>query len=220
MNHGESNVFVVDWGAIADTAIVNYVDVRYSIKDVSSVVADFLRFLNEKKLFYQNVTIVGHSLGAHIAGLTGKQINRIGNIVALDPAGLLLQMEDNENKVISSDAEYVQSIQTSVFKLGMQFPVGQVAYYPHWGGTQPGCGYDVFGRCSHSRAWQYFAESINNNKFWGKRCRRHFMVSIWDHECEPIEPTSRMGGEPLTKGLKGVYFLETNEKPPYAKGVI
>lgn len=36
----------------------------------------------------RDVTIVGHSLGAHIAGLTGKKLeskNKIGCIVGLDP---------------------------------------------------------------------------------------------------------------------------------------
>lgn len=57
-----------------------------------------------------DVTIIGHSLGAHIAGRTGKFLkahwmHKIGCIVGLDPAGVGFDFLKPEKRLDSKDAK-------------------------------------------------------------------------------------------------------------------
>lgn len=80
------NVIIVSWGKVAKTW--SYEWAALNTKEIGKVVAVFLDTLFEDDLAqWENLTVVGHSLGAHVAGFTGKQVTkgRIGTIVALDP---------------------------------------------------------------------------------------------------------------------------------------
>lgn len=60
------NVIVVDWSGIADQ---NYISSQGSVLAVGNFVGDFLIQLNNQYVGYLNrITLVGHSLGAHVAG--------------------------------------------------------------------------------------------------------------------------------------------------------
>lgn len=57
-------------------------------KSIGPVVGMFLDFLigNDTRA-WDDLTIVGHSLGAHIAGFTGRtvKLGKVGTIIGLDP---------------------------------------------------------------------------------------------------------------------------------------
>lgn len=60
------NVIVVDWNRIADQ---NYISSQGSVLAVGNFIGDFLIQLNNQFIGYLNrITLVGHSLGAHVAG--------------------------------------------------------------------------------------------------------------------------------------------------------
>lgn len=83
------NVFTVDWGAGAST--INYLTARNRVGAVATVVANFIDWVHERtNTPFSNVVVAGHSLGGHIAGLTGKRVQRgrLHSVVALDPAGI------------------------------------------------------------------------------------------------------------------------------------
>ena len=69
----DHNVVCVDWGAGANCP--NYVTARNRVPDVATQVASFIDYLNLNGFLvnFNRINIAGHSLGAHIAGLTGKQ---------------------------------------------------------------------------------------------------------------------------------------------------
>lgn len=78
-----------------------------------------------------DLIIVGHSLGAHLAGIAGKkisQLNKIGSIVGLDPAAVLFNLNETELRLANTDAEYVQIIHTDTdggrFAFGIDEPFG------------------------------------------------------------------------------------------------
>lgn len=68
---------------------------------------------------------------------TGK----LPKIVGLDPAGPLFSVSKPEDRLDSTDALYVETIQTSI--LGFHAPIGMVSFYPNGVRLQPGCAWDV-----------------------------------------------------------------------------
>ncbi|KAF7267014.1 hypothetical protein GWI33_019720 [Rhynchophorus ferrugineus] len=206
-----ANVIKVDWRPLADQ---NYLVARNAVPYVGAFAASFLSSLSAQFQYsLTNVTLVGFSLGAHIAGNIGRNTDTpIGYIMALDPAGPLIE---SDVSVRPSDADYVQSIHTNGGVLGMVNAVGHSDFYPNGGSRQPGCGSDILGGCSHNRAWEFFAESLTNNKFVSQKC------NSWDeyrnHLCHG--ETRLMGGlNTVDKLAKGVYYLETNDQSPYGRG--
>lgn len=77
----------------------------------------------------KNIHIVGHSLGAHMAGFCGKTFQeltgkKIGHITGLDPAGPCFFQEKTDLKLKESDAEFVDVIHTDSGVLGLVDPLG------------------------------------------------------------------------------------------------
>ena len=69
----DSNVVFVDWSAGSLT--INYPAARNRVGAVASLVAQYMDFLDEQNaLDWSRLTVIGFSLGAHIAGLAGKGI--------------------------------------------------------------------------------------------------------------------------------------------------
>ncbi|TMW54450.1 hypothetical protein DOY81_000442 [Sarcophaga bullata] len=206
------NVIVVDWSVISSN--VNYFSVVELIDDLGFLLAEFVRFLHSTaNLYFGDVYLIGHSLGAQIAGSAGKQVKpfRFNTIFALDPAGPKFRNRSEDDRLDASDADYVESVQTSS-SLGFQAPVGHATFYPNFGRDQKKC--YIYG-CSHSRAHNYFAESITSKEgFWGTRCERQ-SENIWILSDSGEE--YKMGGEPSTP-KNGTFYLKTNDKPPYAMG--
>lgn len=87
-----------------------YIGSRDSVQPVAALAAELAQtIIRQYNYSYKNLTLVGFSLGAHIAGNIGKNLGgRIGTIVALDPAGPLINSNDVDFSVTPTDAEYVQ----------------------------------------------------------------------------------------------------------------
>lgn len=116
-----------------------------SHSQVGEYIAVFLEFLSsETRVSLDDVHVVGHSLGAHIAGYIGKYTSRkLGRITGLDPAGPAYEtpyLKDPADRLDSTDANFVDVIHTCAGSLGFLRPIGHADFYPN-GGTfkQPGC---------------------------------------------------------------------------------
>lgn len=75
----------------------------------------------------RDLTIVGHSLGTHIAGRAAKQLKspgKIGVIIGLDPASVGYDYLEVDKRLAETDAEYVQVIHTDGDKFGFSTPLG------------------------------------------------------------------------------------------------
>ncbi|CAD6999721.1 unnamed protein product [Ceratitis capitata] len=134
------------------------------VEDLGRLLVDFTNFLHLRTgLNYNDVYLIGHSLGAQIAGSAGKQAfpHRFNTIYALDPAG---------PKFRDLSDEYRVDPLMPTISLGFEEPVGHATFYPNYGRDQKKC---YFYGCSHRRAYHYFAESITSKLgFWGTLCRR------------------------------------------------
>ncbi|XP_055386268.1 phospholipase A1-like [Condylostylus longicornis] len=129
-----------------------------------------------------------HYLGAHIAGLTGRNLlpNKIDTIYALDPARFLL---DNNDFIKLNDAQYIEVIHTSarIIGAGIREKIGNSDFYPNYGKIQPHC-QKVLNMitCDHIASVLYLAESINSNiGFYGTECEK-IQKLIYKVECECI----------------------------------
>ncbi|XP_055859357.1 pancreatic triacylglycerol lipase-like [Episyrphus balteatus] len=214
LNIGSFNVICVDW---SDKSVsLNYAGSKNAVPDVGRQVANFLDFLSAQGgMSFNKLTIIGHSLGAHVAGFTGKQVTRgkVNTIIGLDPAYPLFSYSDSSKRLSSSDATYVESIQTSGSLLGFLEPIGKAAFYPNGGKSQPGCGIDLTGSCAHSRSYQYYAEAVQRNNFKSIGCSDY--NAAVKNKCGNSFSNIRMG---TGYGNSGVFYVPINKKSPYGTG--
>ncbi|KAG7302274.1 hypothetical protein JYU34_013768 [Plutella xylostella] len=164
-----------------------------------------------------NIMLVGHSLGAHVAGIAGQRVaeltgRKLARITGLDPALPCFPPDNPGGRLDATDADYVDVIHTNGGILGMKESVGHKDFYPNGGLSQPGC---YLSTCDHSRAWELYAESIGAPKgFPARKCEN--WTSFREGHCSKTEVTY-MGLNSL-KGSPGAYFLTTGPKPPFGLG--
>ena len=83
---GDYNIIMVNWELAADN--INYFRSKMDSRLVARELAVLLKKLHEHPgldLDYANVHLVGHSLGAHLAGYTGDFLQgQIGHITGKD----------------------------------------------------------------------------------------------------------------------------------------
>ncbi|XP_070493987.1 pancreatic triacylglycerol lipase-like [Chironomus tepperi] len=212
--NGDHNVVVVDWSAGAQT--INYISARNRVGVTGGTVALLIDDLHRNGLLnFNNVHIVGHSLGSHVAGNAGKQVTRgrIPVIFATDPAGPLFSATDAD-RLSPNDAIYTEALHTNAGTLGYAEPITDASFYPNWGSSQPGCGLDVTGACAHERSNLFYSESVRGT-FTARQCANY--VQITSRNCPGTGVTGRMGGD-VQKNLSGVFFLTTNSASPFSQG--
>lgn len=133
------NVCAVDWGELS-TAKLNYFTVsQTNTIRVANYLVELLLHLEKEGVDLAEVTLAGHSLGAHIAGDVGAQLRdmdkSLGTIfgmllkalksvttnniwiisnIGMDPAGPCYDCAaDIRNRLDASDANYVQCIHSN-----------------------------------------------------------------------------------------------------------
>jgi pancreatic triacylglycerol lipase len=88
LDQGDFNFIFLDWSAGSTTS--NYLTARNRVSEAGSFLGAFIDWLHENNLAdFKQISIVGFSLGAHVAGFAGKTVRRgrINTIIGLDPAG-------------------------------------------------------------------------------------------------------------------------------------
>ncbi|XP_043522378.1 phospholipase A1 1-like isoform X1 [Frieseomelitta varia] len=205
LDKGDVNVILLDWGDIAYH--INYVYVASQVAAIGKVVAESLNQLIEL-IDLDTLHVIGHSLGAHIAGNIGRFAN-ISRITGLDPAFPLFY--PSACHIRSTDAEAVVILHTDGGFYGAAINTGTVDFYANKGiSVQPGCPI-IFGAelCSHQRSVAIYAESLNSPKAFPA------------HKCfDKIADIEEVYfGDSTPKNIYGAYCFNTNAKSPYGKGV-
>ncbi|XP_058833119.1 lipase member H-like [Topomyia yanbarensis] len=215
---GDFNVISADWTVAAVNP--NYISSRNAVGPAGTGVGSLIdELIVHAGANLDNIYVSGFSLGAHVAGNTGKYHNgNINTIIALDPAGPLFSAGQSD-AVSPQDGQYVETIMTNAGLQGINVPLGQANFYPNGGRRQPGCGTDINGACAHARAPTLYAESISSSvPFRSTRCASH--AEILEGICTPSGTDANLGGDPSNNGCgaNGVYFLSTNDEAPFAQG--
>ncbi|CAD7079341.1 unnamed protein product [Hermetia illucens] len=220
LDRQDYNIFTVDWNNNGKST--NYVMGRINVNETGQQVADFIGFMEENHGLNLNATfLIGHNLGAHIAGIAAKGFKNkdvpINTIFGLDPALPLFSINDPESRLAIGDAKFVETIHTNGGQIGFQAPIGDAAFYPNWGRRQPACFYESDGTCSDQLVTSYFAESLDERyEYLGKECGSY--DNIRDEKC-PTAGTAhklvKMGGDLVDNTIAGVYYVPVDEKYPY-----
>lgn len=119
---------------------------------------------------------------------------KISKIVGLDPASPLFKNNDIDDRLDATDAHHVEVIHTSAGMLAFSRAIGTVDFYPNGGKSQPGCGWDISGACSHRRAYEFYLESIYNSEFHAFECDS--FDNLQKGNCSVVNKLQQMGGEP------------------------
>ncbi|XP_025832219.1 pancreatic triacylglycerol lipase-like [Agrilus planipennis] len=209
----DANVFVVDWSS------VSYSMYTVAFSNVPSIGRNLGRFISSMQSSYgldaDQFTLVGHSLGAHVAGCAGSAADsNVGVIVGMDPAGPMYFNIISNNRLDPSDAKFVHVIHTCGGRLGYQDSLGTADYRPNGGRSQPGCGADIAGTCAHSRAYQFFAESVKSGGFTATSCNSSNNYNSGN--CAS-NGQSKLGGLNIDTSASGNYYLNTNSQSPYSE---
>ncbi|CAG9760472.1 unnamed protein product [Ceutorhynchus assimilis] len=228
--NGDINFIEVDWERPARMPYV------YSAKATRMVGNEVAQFIEDFDLFSNEVYIIGHSLGAHIAGFAGKKYfedtgEKLKRITGLDPAGPYFRHAsiNPSERLDKDDAEIVDAIHTDAGFYGYENPIGSFDIYVNGGQRiQPGCLDEwtiptSFGDmleksfCSHARSTKYFTEWISTGKFKCKFCTPLLEINLFNDRCALHHNSDRqvLGFEDVTVDITGVCFAETNKEEPY-----
>lgn len=213
---GDMNMIAVDWPRARSA---DYTSSVSAVPGVGEQVADLINFLrNNHGLNLGNTMIIGHSLGAHVSGYAGKNIQngQVHAIIGLDPALPLFSYDSPSKRLSSTDAYYVESIQTNGGTLGFLKPIGKGAFYPNGGKSQPGCGVDLTGSCAHSRSVIYYAESVTQDNFPTMRCGNY--EDAVAKNCGSSYSSVKMGAVTNAYMVSGDYYVPVNSNYPYGYG--
>lgn len=87
---------------------MNYIAARNRVEPIGTHLASFIDFLfNNKLASLDDINLIGFSLGAHVVGIAGKQIQsgKLPKIVGLDPAGPLFSYKKPSQRLDKNDAK-------------------------------------------------------------------------------------------------------------------
>ncbi|XP_025200902.1 pancreatic triacylglycerol lipase-like isoform X2 [Melanaphis sacchari] len=192
----------------------------YNVPLVSKCTTMLLKqlFKLRKDLSFDNLHLVGFSLGAQVASQIGRQMNgTIQRITGLDPARPLFGKIFNTEVLKKSDAQFVDVVHSNMGDKGKKEPLGHLDFYANDGSTQPDCGKNA--SCSHVRAVDYFAESINtNNPFWAVKCISYEFYKK-NRYCKSFNNSQLIiMGEHVDRNNTGIYYFITNGQSPFSRG--
>lgn len=216
MKAKKTNFCGVDWRELANDDYFKAVEKH--IKTVGVQIAFFLAKLSERNVTMQSVTIAGHSLGAHIAGLAGKNIflmtkTKISTIFGLDPAGPYFTSIKRKGRCLrKDDAQFVQVLHTSKYTLGTSESIGHADFIVNNGIAQDACvmfpHIQRLFTCSHSFALEIFLSTFTRSCS-GSTNKDEYGTP------DNINRTDVYGIH--NTGMVGTFALETSKSPPYCK---
>ncbi|XP_022170472.1 inactive pancreatic lipase-related protein 1-like isoform X2 [Myzus persicae] len=136
---GEYNVICVDWKQYST-------DISYAVAKARSkyIALDIVKMLlkityNMTEGCYETIHVIGHSMGAHIAGHVGKNLPGLYRISGLDPAKPMYEKSGPDDRLDMTDAKFVDVMHTNAGQNGLDKSIGHMDFYPNGGSKQPNC---------------------------------------------------------------------------------
>jgi len=177
-----NNVLIVRW--TTGSKGPDYFKASANTQTVGAAIALVMNSLIEQnKVDLSLSTVVGFSLGAHVAGYIGDRLPGLRRIIGLDPAGPMFACQPIQTRLDPTDALFVQAIHTNGDNFfyggaGTLEQMGDIDFYANGGQIQAGCDrgvpqavHDILHlnfssmgddlSCSHDRAHDLFIETVN-----------------------------------------------------------
>lgn len=225
------NLICLDWSIFSSG--ISYFQAIRNIETVAIYMANILITMSENGLDISKFHIVGHSLGAQLAGSIGRKIQQISQdaiqvprISGLDPANPMFTSFETwftTGTLRSSDALFVDIIHTDIGFYGTIHSKGHVNFFPNGGRRyQPGCPITILNKdatCSHRRSWIYWAESLRGDSmFIGTKAFNYFIFLTGRFRRFRSKDFAIMGPE-CSKFSNGNYYFKTAKMAPFALGI-
>lgn len=233
----DCNVICVDWSRGAATP--NYMRAAANTQLVGRQIAVVIKqLINRYGSVVDQFHLIGFSLGAHVSGFTGKELNgTISRITGLDPAGPLFEGYPPIARLDPGDAKFVDVIHSngdSLLRggLGTYEQLGHVDFYPNGGRMQKGCTNLFIGAfsdliwsssgngrslCNHRRSYRFFIDSISPIcLFPAMQCENY--DKLLSGECFPCidrKQCGNMGYYADKSEARGKLYLITREGEPF-----
>ncbi|XP_013192735.1 lipase member H [Amyelois transitella] len=190
-----------------------YISSASRVKALANLLYNFIKNVYREGIPLSAVHLIGFSLGAHVAGITGKLVKkglkeRIGRITALDPARPCF-VRLAEYRLDKNDAQFVQVVHSSAGILGLENPVGHADVYVN--GVlvkQPECrDRSITLECDHAQAWRLYSESVQNDRsLMGRECRS--WNELMRGECSGNETVV---GYSCSSSSRGMYLYKSEK---------
>lgn len=214
---GDYNVILVNNERLL--AGLDYLTAALNCEPIGKFSAKFVDFLVGQGLRLSSLHIIGISLGAQIAGMTGKNMKtgKAKRVTGLDPAGPLFQVFPKSLKIGVGDGEFVDILHTNAFVTGELKAIGDLDIWLNGGVTQPGCSaLDILARkglnlpelvfCSHFQAYRTYVQSLYEPKaYLITKCRNY--PAYLNGECSNGNTTYI--GEIIDQTQRGNFYIKT-----------
>lgn len=215
LEKGQDNILVLDWSGYSYgnyTLLIKLMDI------IAMNVGQALEGLVKIGMNSENLSIVGHSMGAQLASFIGKHIKfTIPRITALDPA-MPLFYDGNTEHITSKSARQVVVIHTDGGNLGALADTGSIDFYANGGiRPQPGCGAKgaFLYLCHHQRSVYLYAESLSNEQaFPALQCQTN--NDFIQDKCKGNK-VAYFGYAKIPQ-ISGRFYFTTNGQSPFGKG--
>ncbi|KAG5869459.1 hypothetical protein JTB14_014463 [Gonioctena quinquepunctata] len=139
LQRGYYNVILVDMKRLL--AGLSYPTAARNCLPIGKFCAEFVDFLVKWGLQLSTFQLIGHSLGAHIAGITGKNLRsgKAARVTGLDPAGPLFSFATADRKIERNDGYMVDILHTNAGLFGIREVLGSIDVWLNGGSKQPQC---------------------------------------------------------------------------------
>ncbi|XP_041987174.1 pancreatic lipase-related protein 2-like [Aricia agestis] len=195
-------------------------------RPVGKHVAEMLANLTRVGLDPKKLQLLGLSLGGQTISFIAKEYkkltgSKVARVTGLDPAGPCFRNLGPEDRIDSSDADFVDIISTNIDGFGMAAPVAHVQFYVNGGEFQPGgpiLWYNCGIVCSHIYSFAIWLSAIRNpSSFIGIQCDS--VQQARDNSCYGRYPlVTNVMGLNTDRRRKGIFYLATGQFPPYYLG--
>lgn len=128
----------MDWSVLCE---FEYFTAMRGAQIAGSELGIFINWLVKKNVSLDDIHVIGHSLGAHVAAMGASKVRdgTLARITGLDPAGPGYNEVPAVYRLDPTDARLVDVVHTNMRVLSSPQPQGHLDFYPNGGRFQPGC---------------------------------------------------------------------------------
>ncbi|XP_050673973.1 lipase member I-like isoform X1 [Leptidea sinapis] len=229
------NVLLLDWENEARSGVLGIPlgYVMYALpnsKRVGQQLGSALLNMHKAGFSLRQFHLIGHSLGAHLLGYTGRWIREHGQVIpritGLDPARSMFEgFFAIQTGLDKTCAKFVDIIHSNPGNYGTTQSTGTVDIWPNYSpsdGMQPGCPggkHEMFSMedlCSHNRAWMLLVESLRNGTAFPTAAAESYEQWL---AADHYTNVSTYLGDLVNTRAHGDFYLSTNAESPFSRGL-